>query len=514
MKKPIALMLSALVGISCAACTPETGGDGGYTEEEKVIVSAIRTAENGNTYVEVDGQPFAYYGVQSRLDAYMNCEKRPVEDYEQYVRAAAELGASVLTVPIDWNDLEPAQDDYDFRMVAAVLGYANKYDIKVEFCWYSVNMCGDSNSYQVPAYIWEDEETYPKYDSSNKNSFWGYYGYQGYLQPSQALMERETKMINALMDYVYNYDQVNGQKHPLIGIQVYNEPDGFPRWRLSQYSVSLDGQRITEEQAWDAVCTLLDNAGKAFKNSRYSVYTRVNLTTLTEVTEFAQRIYNLEGIDAVGNDPYVSSIGSLRSMLENFNENLPGNFTHIAENKGIYSNTPGLILTAAQCGAGYMIYDLCTPEYFINNTNDPANIDHGILNADLTDREHTEASRRMLNALSAASEAVVLADRENFMVFNTESSYPETAYEDTAQAGSVSVTFSTSVGAVGFAIVYEGYVYLFATDAADVTLSGGSFSAAEYGAFEGGEWVPAGTAGGENGSYSLENGIVCRVQLV
>ena len=160
MKKPIAVALSLMVGLSCSACA---GGGGPSVEEpwDKVIVSVIRTAENGNTYLEVDGQPFAYFGVEARLDAYMNCEKRPVEDFEPYVRAAAELGATVIAVPLDWNDLEPQKDDYDFRIVAAVLGYANKYDIKVEFCWYSINMCGDSNSYQVPAYIWEDEATYP-----------------------------------------------------------------------------------------------------------------------------------------------------------------------------------------------------------------------------------------------------------------------------------------------------------------------------------------------------------------
>ncbi len=512
MKKPIAVALSLMVGLSCSACA---GGGGPSVDEpsDKVIVSVIRTAENGNTYLEVDGQPFAYFGVEARLDAYMNCEKRPVEDFEPYVRAAAELGATVIAVPLDWNDLEPQKDDYDFRIVAAVLGYANKYDIKVEFCWYSINMCGDSNSYQVPAYIWEDEATYPKYESSNKNTFWGYYGYQGYLQPSEALMERETKMINALMDYVYNYDQVNGQKHPLIGIQVYNEPDGFPRWRLSQYSVSLNGQRITEQQAWDAVCTTLDNAGKAFKAAKYNVYTRTNLTTLSEVSDFVRRIYELEGIDAVGNDPYMQSIGSLRSALENFREGLPGNFNHIAENKGSYTNTPGLLLTAAANGAGYMIYDLSTPQYFIDNTSDPTTIDHGVLNVDLTDREHTEAVRRTLKALAAAGNAVMLADRENFAVFNTEASYPETAYEHTATVGGVSVTFTTAAGAVGFAIAYEGYVYLFATEETNVVLGGTGFSEAEYGAFEGGTWVSAGAAEGADGGYALKDGKLCRVKL-
>ncbi len=509
MKKSIALLLSVLIGFPFGACSAD-GGNGSVPEEKKTVVSCLKT-QNGYTYLEVDGKPFPYFGVESRLDAYMNCEKRPVTDFEPYVRAASELGATVIAVPIDWNDLEPEKDDYDFRIVASVLGYANQYDIKVEFLWYSVNMCGDSNSYQIPAYIWEDEETYPKYESSNKNSFWGYYGYQGYMQASEALMERETKMIEALMDYVYNYDLNNGEKHPLIGIQVYNEPDGFPRWRLSQYNVSLNGQRITEQQAWNDVCTLLDNAGRAFKSARYSVYTRTNLTTLSEVTEFAKNIYELEGIDAIGNDPYMSSTGSLRSALDNFREAFPENFNHIAENKGSYTNTPGLLLTAAQRGAGYIIYDLSTPEYFISNTSDPSTIDHGVLNTDLTDREHTEAVRRTLKALSGAGDAIMLAPKEDFALFNLDGSYPETEYSGTVSVAGKDINFSTSDGAIGFSVAYEGYLYLFASSAAQISLSGGS--GAEYGAFENGIWVSGGAVPGKNGTYLLQDGKLCRVSL-
>lgn len=99
-----------------------------------MIVSCIKTAENGLAYLEVDGKPFPYLGVESRLDAYMNCEKKSVEDFEPHIRAASELGANVIAVPIDWRDLEPEQDEYDFRIVSALLGYANKYDIRIEFC--------------------------------------------------------------------------------------------------------------------------------------------------------------------------------------------------------------------------------------------------------------------------------------------------------------------------------------------------------------------------------------------
>lgn len=510
MKKFLSVVCALGMGLSLFGCgetgNPPTPG------KEKVIVSAVKHKENGEGYLEVDGKPFVYLGVESRLDAYMNCEKKTVEEFEPHVKAAADLGASVIAVPIDWRDLEPQKDDYDFRIVSALLGFANKYDIRIEFCWYSVNMCGESNSYQVPAYIWEDEATYPKYDSSNKNVFWGYYGNQGYLRATEALMERETKMIGKLMDYVYNWDLNNGEKHPLIGIQVYNEPDGYPRWRVSQQNISLGGTRITEDQAWQDVYTLLDNAGKAFKSAKYSVYTRTNLTVLTESTKFAETIYNLDGIDAVGNDPYVQSVGAIKNTFADFSANMKGNFNHIAENKGIYTNSPGLILAAAYSGAGYILYDLSTPLYFINNTNDPSTIDHGVLNADLTDREHTEAVRRTINALKGAGEASVLADRKDFALLNLAGSYPERQCAQEIDTTHVSVKFRTEKGAVGFAICYNGYVYAFATDDAELELGNGAFSQAEYGSFGADGWNASGEVEANGNGYALTGGKLCRIK--
>ena len=93
-------------------------------------------------------------------------------------------------------------------------------------------MCGESNSYQVPAYIFNDEESYPKYDSTNKGNFWSYYGYQGYLKITDNLLKRETLVIENLMDFIYNWDLKNGdlvveiniRPHPVF---VRNEYDIF-----------------------------------------------------------------------------------------------------------------------------------------------------------------------------------------------------------------------------------------------------------------------------------------------
>ncbi len=514
MKKLPCILCALCLGVSLAGCgAPKEPS----APEGQTVVSRIAMAENGNAYLEVDGRPFPFLGVEARLDAFMNCESRPLSDFEPYMRAAAELGATVIAVPVDWADLEPEKDSYDFRLVGTLLEWANKYNIKLDICWYSVNMCGESNSYQVPAYIYNDEATYPKYESAGKDSFWGYYGYQCYLEASSALMEREAKVIENMMDFVYNWDKNNGEKHPLVGVQVHNEPDGFPRWRLEPRSVKKNGVRITVDEAWERTNKLLDNAGKAFKRSKYLVYTHVNVMPMTnnssDVEQWVKDIYDLDGIDAVGVDAYSTSTGALASLINSSRDLMPENFAHIGENKGIYSNTPSLILSTVKAGGGYNIYDLATPQYFINNTTEPDNIDHGILNGDLSDRAHTEATRRTLKALSDARDAITFASKNNFMLFNLESSNPETSYEKEKSTAHATVNFKTEEGAVGFAVEYNDYLYLFASTDTEVTLSGSVFSLAQYGGFGAEGWNAGESVRLSDGKLSLNAGKLVRVRI-
>ncbi|MBQ8885651.1 MAG: DUF4978 domain-containing protein [Clostridia bacterium] len=506
--KKTAVFLSALLAL-CAF-----GGCGG--KEEVDVISRIATNEYGVTYLEVDGKPFHYFGVESRLDAYMNCENQTVEDFEaQFVNAKA-LGANVLAVPVDWRDVEPEKGLYDFSVVGTLLSFSVKYDVKLDLLWYSINMCGESNSYQVPDYIWTDEETYPKYDSLNKGAFWSYYGEQGYLKASKALLKRESLVIGELMDFVYQWDLNNGETHPLIGVQVYNEPDTYPNWRVAQQQISDGGKPITPQEAWADVCKAIDNAGKAFKRAKYNVVTRVNCAKLKGATDYAVRLFNLDGIDCVGNDPYITSVGGTYNLHKELQSELPGNFAHCAENKGSYKNTASLLLTSAYCGAGYIIYDLSTAVHFIENRGDSTleEIDHGVLNPDGTDKAHTESVRRTLKALVGAGDCVLLGNKADFAVFNLEESTPETECFQSVNTTGVSAAFETAAGAVGFAIVYQGYVYLFASELASIELGNADFSGFSYGAYFGGEWKEAGASVlVEGNKVTLENGLLCRAKV-
>ena len=507
MKKAIAIICAILICFSFVSCGKK---------KDVNVISRVATNEEGYAYLEVDGLPFNYYGVESRLDAYMNCENKTVEEFKGQFELAKNLGANVITVPIGWRDLEPQEDFYDFTLIGTLLSYAVEYDIKIEFLWYSVNMCGDSSSYYIPDYIWNDSATYPKYGNNQEDRFWNYYGYQSFLKPSKNLLKRETKVIDALMQYVYEWDVTFGEPHPLIGVQVYNEPDTFPRWRISTYGVTDGGKKITTKQAWQSLLTMLDNAGKAFKNAKYNVVTRVNIVNVKEVSSWIKDIYNLEGIDMVGNDPYRDSVGALVDILEEFNKDLKGNFNHFAENKGSYTNSPSLMLATARCGAGYILYDLATPQFFIDNSGNASleTIDHGVLNPDGTDKSTTELVRRTLKGLVGVGDALILAKKENFALFNLNGSNPETECSQTINTSEITISFETTSGAVGYAIVYNGYVYLFSTDTANITLSNAMFKNFTYGKYEDGVWkAESRDVNITNNTITLRNGDICRAKI-
>ena len=195
---------------------------------------------------------------------------------------------------------------------------------------------------------------------------------------NENLMNRESNAITKMMDYIYEFDSTHEGKKPVIGVQVLNEPDIFVRFRISQQNVlsRVTGIKMTSEEGYEKICNSLDKLGKAVKNSKYKVYTRVNFANSTgadqlssgngifdgekvkNAPEFVTRIHNLEGIDIVGDDSYNSSVKNIKGLASMFATKITNNFGHIAENDGNYSNTPSLILAAMSQHAGYSIYNL------------------------------------------------------------------------------------------------------------------------------------------------------------
>ena len=462
---------------------------------EEVLVTSIKKNENGDTYIEYNGLPLAYRGVQIRTDAFMNTDKWSEEDLEVLFKSAKETGFNLVEVPLEWADVEIEKDVFDFYYVFKVLEYARKYDLKVEFLWFGTNMCGDTHSYTVPDYILRDGKTYPKFDAPRTGEFWSYYGIMWYLDFSNPnLLQREGNALTKVLDFIYDYDSTHGATKSVVGFQVHNEADIFARWRIFTNGKEVIDPSTKEvfkkEDAFKHAFKALDNLGKTIKSHKYKVITRCNIATGTKgdadgeysgiyensgelktIRSFIKEMQSLEGIDIVGDDSYNATLKDNKGILMMYKNQLNDNYPHIAENDGNYQNTPSLLITSAVVNGGYLVYELATSPFF--KKNNASDIDQGIysVNADktLTPKKHESSIKDALSILNLASTPLGLAKNGNILGFNLKTDSPLKVTNQTINSENISVNVNIDNSAIGYAVDYKNSLYLSFSD--DVTVS-------------------------------------------
>lgn len=475
-----------------------------------VLVSEIVSNKYGN-HIRVNGKDFAFIGTQIRVDAFMNCDKLTFNEIELLFNEASKLGVTVVQIPIEWAKLEVEKDQFDYTYLWHILTFANRYSLKIELLWFGTNMCGDTHSYTVPDYILRDGKTYPKFDALRTGEYWNYYGVLWFLDfDNENLMARESAAISKMMDYIYEFDSTHEGKKPVIGIQVLNEPDIFVRFRIKQYNVlsRVTGVEMTSEEGYQKICNSLDRLGKAVKNSKYKVYTRVNFANATSADQissgtgiydgssvknapdFVERIHNLEGIDIVGDDSYNSSVKNIKGLASMFATKIKNNFGHIAENDGNYSNTPSLILAAMSQHAGYSIYDMITSPFFVENGT--SSVDQGIMTfkgnsfSEFTYKGHYTATKNLINGLTKVSDVIYNVSNEDFACFNIKSDYPSQDISQNINTTNTSISFKTSNTAIGFALDNGNSLDIYVTDNSEITLGNITISDISIGDYENG----------------------------
>lgn len=477
-------------------------------ENGNYLVSSIKTLSGNKTYLQVDGKPFAIRGGQIRIDGLLNrdynnypdaMDPLSYDEIEKYFKTAKNFNLNTLQLPLDWRRIEVSKDVYDFTLVDKLLTMSNKYDLKCEFLWFSTNMCGDSHEFQLPDYIIYDTQTYPRFQFNKDILHSALYGDMFYLiLNDKDLMERESKVLEKIMDHVYTWNIENGSKNPLIGIQVHNESDGLLRWRLDQRKIKLNGTDVTPEYLWNTTLEALDNAGKTIKKSKYKIYTRCNMTVTLGVGKFPQfpdkdfsplDVLRLEGIDMIGDDPYSSLPTAINKTIKSYATE--GNYPHISENMGNYASSPALFLTTYQAGGSYMFYDFATPEYFVwINGGNSYQMDQGILNPDLSYKKHTAETLSIVNGIAKMDSIIPLVNSEDFAAFNVLKEQYDTNLTQTINTSNLKFTYKTTNGGIAFAIEHGEYAYIYATkdctfsiDNASVTLK------ADIGYFKNNEFI-------------------------
>ena len=483
----------------------------------QIEVSKVAT-ENGKTYLEVDGKPFPLLGAQIRLDALLNCDKMSINEVENYFKKAQELGVNCVQIPISWNMIEAKEEKYDFNIVNSILQFANKYDLKIELLWFSTNMVGDSFTYLTPQYVLQNY--HKRFGRNDEGSFWNYYGYQyTMILDDSWVLERETKAITALFNHIRYWDSQNGDKHPVITAQIHNEPDALMRWRIEQKDLKYrDGTPLSKEKAWNMTTNALNAVGNAVKNSSYKVATRVNLIYGDGINPFPEAnnacpkdVFDLQGIDFIGVDAYKDNIKQLKEQVSSY-ASINGNYALVAENKGSYSNTPSLILTELALGGGYDIYDLATSNFFINNTSEPDQIDHGIYTWDLQEKDFTNPTRMIIKGLTDANVDVATVKPENFAAFNISDNHPIAVKQQQIRTTNVEITFSTNNASLAFALDKGSYLLVYSTGDSEFHFGNGTFEKVIYGKYnDKGTFVEEGNTVLNNQTLYAKGGVLYKV---
>ena len=352
MKRVIAFLLAmSVILCACSESTRQQTSDITESGDKRLIVSEV-VNKNGRTYVEYKGRPYLMYGIQMRFDNLRSENIYDLNVYEEYFKYAKEAGFKSVLIPVLWIETEVAEDSYDFFYLGKYIEWCNKYDLDLQIIWFGADVCGYST---LPGYIWEDREKYPR------NPYYEEFSEFSYDLSDPDLRERAKKVIEAMMDYIYEND-----KNQVVSmIQLENESDNAEGLYETNWN---DHDDVTKKgfcgSQSQAVLELIELEGQTVKNSNYRVVTRHNFTPAIKWNAGYEGILKkagaLMGLDIIGIDAYARSIVEQNDLMdflrrETFeNKNVP----HIPENGAHWDGTICLTLSSFERGEGNMLYQL------------------------------------------------------------------------------------------------------------------------------------------------------------
>lgn len=455
-------------------------------------ISGLAVSPGGRKYLQVGNQPFLMVGAQLRTDYLMQLEHKSLSELREYFELANSLNITTLQVQIGWKDVETSSNVYDSSTVLTYLRYCDSLNLKLELLWYGSYMCGYSVQGYLPAYVVSDTANYPELNATQ--DFTGWLGKHYFLKPNTPnIIQREGEALRRLMGFIYNYDSSHGNKHVVIGMQIENEPDML----VSRHNTMLG---YTTEQLWPGMLAHLDTLGKIVKLSNYKCFTRVNLTTDAGYLDRATQLVATDGIDFVGLDPYVSSINAIQTYLNQLDA-IPGNFAHISENSGGYTNSDLLELTALKKGYGYDVFEVIT-------SSAPELADwtyQGVYYPNKTPKIPQLQRLKAANLIyKKAWIDLAIADADNIVGFNLLTDEGNTALFQSLHTKNITIDWATSGRGVAFAVERNGYLTIASTGNDLISIKEINNGFVEMGHYDPqGNWIKEDSARFTNGSFYL-----------
>jgi len=391
-------------------------------------------------YIDYKGLPYLNYGIQLRIDDYlgdMPSNPSKLANVYQYFEKAKLAGFRDVLVPIRWSDIETADNTFNFTLIDAYLANADTYNLRLQFLWFGSDICGYSD---VPGYISNNPTDYPLVSTI---------AYAPVLFTTQSLIEKETRALTTLMDYL----AVKDTNKRVVLFQVENEPDhkgvtGI-MWGGGQKAGGFN---------------MLDTLGQVIHSSGADMVTRVNLTGWTSD---ASDIGSLKGINIVGLDVYTDGLTSSQNNSAKFD--YPWNANHTPENGAQYKNVINLTLAGFEKGFGYLNYELRTTGGRLSDYD--LGLYRGTTGNDWIERDGSQMVPYSLNKTGYRTE-VNMTEVKNFneMIYKADKriakspkgknaafnlSDAQTTVNETKTFSNYTVTYTSSVGGEAFALEDE-----------------------------------------------------------
>lgn len=305
----------------------------------------------------VDGKPYYMTNIQVRLDKlrYYSTYSWSWAQCEALIAQAASDGFNTVSLPIQWYEVEPQKDKFDWAILDNYLNMVNKYHLRMELLWFGANSTGKAvmlgnaagvSHLRVPDYVLyspnpgkNDPATTSEYTIDRK------YGNYTLDITDQQFKAREIYVLGKIMAHIAEWDAANGKKHPVIGVQLDNE------FRAGSHDSAAND------------IAYLSALGAAVKNSPYVVWTRMNAVHRPQQNIIGkvaanERLRDSIGtnLDFIGIDNYSNDEADIQSTMPTMGKN----FKMVMENNG---HNNGRIKLAALAGNTMVdTYNMCGPD--------------------------------------------------------------------------------------------------------------------------------------------------------
>jgi hypothetical protein len=192
---------SSLCTLAAASLLALSASTPALTEEAPRLIQ-----KDGRYALLVDGKPYLALGGQIH-----NSSGWPSE-LPQVWESMAALHANTVEAPVYWEQMEAQPGKFDFTNVDAIVEGARAHNLRVVLLWFGTWKNG--NMHYVPAWVKNDTRRFPRIIRPDGEPI-------DVLSPlSRNTLEADKAAFVALMHHV---NQIDGDKHTVIVIQVENE---------------------------------------------------------------------------------------------------------------------------------------------------------------------------------------------------------------------------------------------------------------------------------------------------